>query len=246
MEIVTHLIDNIYYKNIFSNIGFLFIPLFFFSIITIGIIFERLFFLLFKKNFSKNDIKDIKKSIEKNDHNILNKNIIKNYFFQYIHELLKDKSLSKKNRYKLIDEINDQIYYDCTRYLSFLKLIASISPILGLLGTVTGMIEAFDKISHETGPVTPSLIASGISKALLTTLYGLTISLFAFFFQKIFLILIELKLKIFNLQINEINTKISQIFSSNSVNLERFIKILKLLEKNETEIIKLIKNKNES
>jgi len=56
--------------------------------------------------------------------------------------------------------------------LTFLKLIAAIAPMLGLLGTVTGMIETFQAIAmHGTGD--PKLMSGGISEALVTTVEGL-------------------------------------------------------------------------
>ncbi|MGR8931022.1 MAG: DUF3450 family protein [Gammaproteobacteria bacterium] len=56
--------------------------------------------------------------------------------------------------------------------LSFLKLIAAIAPMLGLLGTVTGMIETFQSIAlHGSGD--PKLMSGGISEALVTTVAGL-------------------------------------------------------------------------
>lgn len=60
--------------------------------------------------------------------------------------------------------------------LSFLKLIAAIGPLLGLLGTVTGMIETFQAITlFGTGD--PKLMAGGISQALVTTVLGLCIAI---------------------------------------------------------------------
>jgi biopolymer transport protein ExbB len=57
--------------------------------------------------------------------------------------------------------------------LSMLKLLAALSPMLGLLGTVTGMIETFQVITQH-GNADPRIMASGISTALVTTVLGLT------------------------------------------------------------------------
>ncbi len=56
--------------------------------------------------------------------------------------------------------------------LSMLKLLAALAPMLGLLGTVTGMIETFQVIT-EYGNGNPSIMAGGISTALITTVMGL-------------------------------------------------------------------------
>ena len=64
-----------------------------------------------------------------------------------------------------------------TRGLGFLQLIAGIAPMLGLLGTVLGMVVAFQAIADHDGPVNPSLLADGLWQALLTTVVGMAIAL---------------------------------------------------------------------
>ena len=62
------------------------------------------------------------------------------------------------------------------RFLSTLKLIAAVAPLLGLLGTVTGMIETFQSIVlFGTGD--PKMMASGIAEALVTTMEGLWVAI---------------------------------------------------------------------
>jgi biopolymer transport protein ExbB len=61
--------------------------------------------------------------------------------------------------------------------LSYLALIGSIAPMIGLLGTVHGMIESFQTIAASTSTPKPSELATGISKALVTTLMGLLIAI---------------------------------------------------------------------
>ncbi len=60
---------------------------------------------------------------------------------------------------------------------NLLRTIGTISPILGLLGTVIGIIGAFQKIAASTGAVNPAMIADGLWEALLTTAVGLSIAL---------------------------------------------------------------------
>lgn len=60
--------------------------------------------------------------------------------------------------------------------LSWLNLIATIAPLLGLTGTVTGMIKAFMVISNSTN-VNPSMLAGGIWEALITTAAGLLVAI---------------------------------------------------------------------
>jgi biopolymer transport protein ExbB len=64
--------------------------------------------------------------------------------------------------------------------LSILATIAGIAPLLGFLGTVTGMINAFMTIQSLGGIVSPSDLAGGIWEALLTTAYGLIVGIPAY------------------------------------------------------------------
>ena len=63
------------------------------------------------------------------------------------------------------------------RYLRVLNGVATVSPLLGLLGTVFGMIVAFNAIATADAMGRPELLASGISQALLTTAAGLTVAI---------------------------------------------------------------------
>ena len=72
------------------------------------------------------------------------------------------------------------------RYLSVLGTLAMISPLLGLLGTVVGIIEAFMAINTGSGMGDPSLLASGISKALMTTAGGLFVAIPAMIMHRYF------------------------------------------------------------
>ncbi len=62
-------------------------------------------------------------------------------------------------------------------YLPTLAMIANVSPLLGLLGTVIGMIEAFSQLELSQGVPDASLLAGGIWKALLTTAFGLSVAI---------------------------------------------------------------------
>ncbi len=70
-----------------------------------------------------------------------------------------------------------------TRFLPVLNTIGNISPLLGLLGTITGMITAFESIA-ESGTGDPRVVAGGISQALITTATGLVIAIPAIVFYR--------------------------------------------------------------
>ncbi|MGD8710478.1 MAG: MotA/TolQ/ExbB proton channel family protein [Ectothiorhodospiraceae bacterium] len=63
------------------------------------------------------------------------------------------------------------------RYLRILDVIGALSPLLGLLGTVLGMIDAFQQIQAAGSQLDPGLLAGGIWEALLTTAAGLTVAI---------------------------------------------------------------------
>lgn len=72
------------------------------------------------------------------------------------------------------------------RKLEYLSFIAVSAPMLGLLGTVTGMIGAFDTISRTEGAAKPSQLAGDISEALITTCMGLIVAIPTTFFVSFF------------------------------------------------------------
>jgi biopolymer transport protein ExbB len=71
--------------------------------------------------------------------------------------------------------------------LSILATIAGVAPLIGFLGTVTGMIQAFMTIEDLAGAANPSDLAGGIWEALTTTAFGLIVGIPAFAFYNYFL-----------------------------------------------------------
>lgn len=82
-----------------------------------------------------------------------------------------------------IEEEGRQVIHQLERYLGTLATIAAISPLLGLLGTVIGMIDVFTVII-ESGVGNPGTLAGGISKALITTAAGLSVAIPAILFHR--------------------------------------------------------------
>jgi len=84
-----------------------------------------------------------------------------------------------KNREHVEDIIMENILNESSqidRFGSFVLVIAAVAPLMGLLGTVTGMIETFDVIT-EFGTGDPKLLSGGISAALVTTMLGLIVAI---------------------------------------------------------------------
>jgi biopolymer transport protein ExbB len=75
-----------------------------------------------------------------------------------------------------IEDSGRHVVHELERYLNPLGTIAAISPLLGLLGTVTGMIEVFAAITAN-GVGNPGVLAGGISEALITTAAGLSVAI---------------------------------------------------------------------
>ena len=70
--------------------------------------------------------------------------------------------------------------YHLEKRLSLLATISGAAPMIGFLGTVTGMIQAFISIAQEEGAVSPKLLSSGIYEAMVTTATGLFIGILAY------------------------------------------------------------------
>jgi biopolymer transport protein ExbB len=94
---------------------------------------------------------------------------------QYSREVMKES----------LEEAGRQAVQELERYLNTLGTIASISPLLGLLGTVFGMIKVFTAITVQ-GTGNPGVLAGGISEALITTAAGLTVAIPALMFYRYF------------------------------------------------------------
>ena len=80
---------------------------------------------------------------------------------------------------KILQAIKGEVGYFLLRYEKYLpglKMIATVAPLLGLLGTVWGILMSFQVISN-VGLSDPALFAEGISKALVTTLAGLVVAI---------------------------------------------------------------------
>ena len=110
---------------------------------------------------------------------------------------LKYKKLPRENLESKIEEKAAEVQYSLERNLTMLGTIATISPLIGLLGTVVGMITAFTGLT-ETSGANPDLLAAGISQALIPTAFGLLIAvpglvLHKYFEHKIKYLLINLQ-----------------------------------------------------
>jgi biopolymer transport protein ExbB len=87
---------------------------------------------------------------------------------------------SLKNIEVSIENIGKIEIYRLEKNLSLLATISGAAPMIGFLGTVTGMIQAFISIAQEEGAVSPKLLSSGIYEAMITTAVGLFVGILAY------------------------------------------------------------------
>ena len=84
-----------------------------------------------------------------------------------------------------IEDTGRVVVHDLERYLNTLGTIAVISPLLGLLGTVVGIMRVFDAIS-TVGVGNPHVLSGGIAEALITTIAGLSVAIPSLMFHRYF------------------------------------------------------------
>lgn len=97
-------------------------------------------------------------------------------FARIIEEIIKARHLDNFELIETMNSIGRRQLGRLERGLTTLEIIAGISPLLGLLGTVLGIVTVFGAIS-VTGVGNPQVLSAGISKALITTVAGLTIAI---------------------------------------------------------------------
>jgi biopolymer transport protein ExbB len=154
-------------------------PLLLCSVAGLAIIFERVWALqrkkivspvladLIEKNLSSTEQKDKLKALCETDLSVLG---------ELVQVVFAHVSLSKTENVDAVQSVARQVVGRMERGLTTLSLIAEISPLLGLLGTVSGMVHLFmDVAQHGLGD--PSQISRGIFEALIATLTGLAVAI---------------------------------------------------------------------
>ena len=174
-------------NNLLISGGWFIWPLLVCSILVISIVLERLWFLQRRLVAPKGLLRQAQNLIQKDAFHAQNQQEIAatsqlgdllQHCYQYhlsSREFVEIKAEEKASEIKLLLERN----------LSMLSTIASISPLLGLLGTVVGMITVFSNIDVN-GSANTDLLAAGISEALITTAFGLIIAVPAIVFYRYF------------------------------------------------------------
>ena len=162
--------------------GIIFTSLFLLSIVTIAIVTLKIIEIYFLKklDFSKfyslliadknNNINDVREgfidTLPKSKQNII-LNLVD----------LVSSNNSKIDIEKEIDSLKNKEFKQIYSFLPSLEVISQVSPLVGLLGTVLGMIDSFNELELGGSLVDPSILAGGIWTALLTTAMGLIVAI---------------------------------------------------------------------
>ncbi len=163
-------------------------PLILCSIIALAIIIERFYSLRKSKIFPEEFLSNVEESLKNGDIAkakgmcLLSKTPISKIYLTII-----DNYKNSIGTMKLeVEESGKRAYLELEKNLEGLSAITTIAPLLGLLGTVVGMIKALSAVSYQSGITNPHLLALGISEALYSTALGLIIAIISFLFYKYF------------------------------------------------------------
>ena len=168
--------------------GFLILPILICSIIALAIVIERFFTLKARNivpaniinkahklaasgnNPKKQDVESIRKS-----------SLIGKVLAAGLESSQLPRHIMKEN----LEETGRHVAHEMDKYMTALGTIAAVTPLLGLLGTVVGMIEVFSVIT-KMGVGSPTDLAGGISTALITTAAGISVAVPALIFHRYF------------------------------------------------------------
>ncbi len=158
--------------------GWLMLPIIICSVVAAAIILERLWTLRQRRVLPENLARQVWSWVRKNQ---LNHQHIKSLhqgspLGQILAAGLSNRSRGHDTMKEAIEDTGRHVVHELERYLNPLGTIAAISPLLGLLGTVIGMVKVFAAITtHGVGD--PTVLAGGISEALITTAAGLSVAI---------------------------------------------------------------------
>jgi biopolymer transport protein ExbB len=161
------------------------IPIMLFSIVAVTVFLERLWMLRKSKILPYEDLREVEVLIHRQQlteaRAICQQN--KSPLAQIVLAGLQYRLASRRVIQEKMEAKGKASAIELRKGIGLLQTIASVSPLLGLLGTVGGMIKVFDAISME-GMGNPGSLATGIAEALITTAAGLCVAIPAFLAQR--------------------------------------------------------------
>jgi biopolymer transport protein ExbB len=158
--------------------GWLMAPILLSSIIAIGIIVERLWFLQRDRVIPTHLIGQVRQRIvqQQLDSGFIEALRGSSPLGRVLAAGLANRDQPRELVKESIEDTGRHVVHELERYLNSLGTIAAIAPLLGLLGTVIGMVKVFAAITvHGVG--NPGVLAGGISEALITTAAGLSVAI---------------------------------------------------------------------
>ncbi len=160
--------------------GWVMYPLMFLSVLSLTLIFERLIFWVFSAQ--RRGTRRLARYLKLFDSGSID---------QARDEIAKDRTLegelvrlslsSQRNNEAILIGYIESLRPSIERFAAILGAIIAAAPLLGILGTVTGIIRSFDLLGDAAAVSDPSVVAGGIAEALYTTAFGLTIALVTLF-----------------------------------------------------------------
>ncbi len=168
--------------------GLMMIPIMLCSIVAIAIIIERFWTLNPARIAPRNALADVWGKLRHNqlDAAQLRELRMSSPLGQILAAGLVNAKAGRTIMIESIEQAASHVVHDMERYLGTLGTIAAISPLLGLLGTVFGMIQVFSDLMMA-GAGNANMLAGGISTALITTAAGLCAGIPALIFYRMFL-----------------------------------------------------------
>jgi len=159
--------------------GVLVIPILFCSIVALAIFLERVIrFARMHKRGSGLELKVVEKLKSNNDLEALEiAGASDSPMGRVLVQAMEVKDQDRETLETVIAHATDEEVRGLSKYLQALATIGNITPILGLLGTVIGMIKAFMVIQEMGGKVNAAVLAGGIWEAMMTTALGLSVAL---------------------------------------------------------------------
>ncbi|MEZ5534145.1 MAG: MotA/TolQ/ExbB proton channel family protein [Thiolinea sp.] len=167
--------------------GWLMLPIILSSVIAMAIIIERFLSLRVGKVIPAEDIRRARELAasgqvsEQSITELQESSVVGSVLATGLASSTAPRHIMKEN----VEEAGRHAVHKLERYLNALGTIAAITPLMGLLGTVLGMITAFSKIT-QVGVGDPATVAGGISQALFTTAAGISVAIIAMIFHRYF------------------------------------------------------------
>jgi biopolymer transport protein ExbB len=166
-------------------VGYLIILL---SVVALGLVFDYAITIRKSKIAPPRDIAVLRKLIRDHKFEELKKldQERTSFLSQVVIAGLKEVDFGYQAMIKAMEDASEALSARIARKIEHLNVIGNISPMMGLLGTVLGMLRCFNEISQVTGAIEPKQLAGGIFEALVTTCMGLIVAIPALYFFAIF------------------------------------------------------------